>query len=90
MKYADYLSASLPIVSTRIPAAAQLAEELPEAVFLAEGAEEFARAVRAAGEAGKDVRARCRAHAEGHTWKDRARKMLDELAAPGPGGGPKS
>jgi glycosyltransferase involved in cell wall biosynthesis len=90
MKFSDYLSASLPIVSTRIPAAEELAKELPEAVFIAGGAEEFVRAARAASGVAKEVRERCRQRAETYTWQARARRMLDELAASAPGGGQRS
>jgi glycosyltransferase involved in cell wall biosynthesis len=83
MKFCDYLASGLPIVSTRIPAAEKLAAGLPDGVLIAEAAEEFARAIRTAAGASKEVREGCRKRAASHTWKDRAQALLDALASSG-------
>jgi glycosyltransferase involved in cell wall biosynthesis len=82
MKYGDYLAAGLPIVTTPVPAAEELARSLPEAVVVAEGAA-FAAAVRRAALLPATVRDACRSYAAAHTWRDRARAMLDALELPG-------
>jgi len=77
MKFCDYMAAGLPMVTRPIPAAEDLAKEVEGGVFLADSADDFARAVAKAAAAEADVRDRCRAWAHEHTWVRRAQEMLD-------------
>jgi glycosyltransferase involved in cell wall biosynthesis len=86
MKFCDYMAAGLPIVTRPIPAAEDLAREVEGGVFLAESAEDFARAVKEAAAVGADVRKRCRAWAREHTWARRAQEMLDLVDKAAPNG----
>lgn len=82
MKFGDYLAAGLPFVSTRIPAAEELAGALPGAVLFAGTGGELARAARAAASSPGELRSRCREYARAHSWRTRAQKVLDELGGP--------
>jgi glycosyltransferase involved in cell wall biosynthesis len=79
MKYADYLSAGLPIVSTPLPAAENLKKELADGVVIAEGTEAFLAGLKIAAGASDDVKKSLREYAGAHTWKARAEAVLAEL-----------
>jgi glycosyltransferase involved in cell wall biosynthesis len=73
------MAAGLPVVSTALPVPESLSREVPGAVSIADGPEEFASAAQKAALVDKEVRGRCREWAREHSWRRRARMLLGEL-----------
>jgi len=77
-KTLEYFAAGIPVVSTGI---ADVAAEFSDAAFIADGAEAFVAAARAALAASSDRIARGIAHARARTWDAVAARMIDAVEA---------
>jgi teichuronic acid biosynthesis glycosyltransferase TuaH len=75
LKTLEYLAAGLPVVSSRLPATQWLDSDL---VRVADGPDDFVRAVREAARERSDERLICsrRAFAQRHSWKRRAEELV--------------